>query len=321
MGLVDFVRKQFIDVIQWTEANDDTIAWRFPTDDLEIQQGAQLTVRATQAALFVDEGRVADLFGPGLHRIQTRNLPLLTDLRNWDKRFESPFKSEIYFFSTRLRLGLTWGTPQPLSIRDREFGAVQVRAFGVYAIRIAEPQTFYLQVSGSRDCYRVTELETQLRGMLIEALAQQLGASDVPFLDMAANQSTLAAAVRERAQVQVGALGLGLESFQIQGLTLPDELERRLEERIGAGMVGDPAAYTRFQTARSIPLAAANAGGAAGAGVGLGAGVAMGQAMGGAAAGVLRPAQAGGGGGTCARCNAPLERPSKFCPECGAPRS
>ena len=334
MGILSFVKKQFIDILQWTEAGDDVLAWRFPTDDFEIQQGGRLVVRETKMALFVDEGRVADLFGPGTHTVRTQNLPVLTDLRNWDKLFESPFKSDVYFFSTRLRLNQTWGTANPLTIRDREFGAVRLRGFGAYAYRIADPRVFFVNVSGTRDAYAVADLEGQLRSTIISTLTDHLGESQVPFLDMAANQDELARAVMQKARAPFAALGLSLEAFQIQNLSLPDELQNRLDERIGMGIVGDLSRYTQFQVAQSIPTAAAAPGGAAGAGVGLGAGIAMGQAMSqiigqpppppaaGAAPGVTAPGpapSAPGPGTVCARCETPLDRPGKFCPECGAP--
>jgi len=328
MGIASFVKKQFIDVLQWTEDGDEVLAWRFPTADLEIQQGARLIVRDTQMALFVDQGKVGDLFGPGTHAIHTRNLPVLTDLRHWNKQFESPFKSEVYFFSTRQRLGQTWGTANALTIRDREFGAVRVRAFGVYGFRVGDPRVMFRELSGTRDSYGLGDLEGQLRNTLVSALTDHLGGSQVPFLDMAANQEALARAVLGKAQPAFEALGLSLVSFQIQNISLPEELQARLDERIGMGIVGDLPRYTQFQTARSIPTAAANAGGAAGAGVGVGAGIAMGQAMGQA---MQRPAAsaapAGGAAATpaapapigtvCPRCSTRLDRPSKFCPECG----
>ena len=158
MGLANFLKKQLIDVIQWTEPGDHVLAWRFPTADFETQQGAQLIVRDTQMALFVHEGRVADLFGPGRHAIRTENLPLLTDLRHWARGFESPFKSEVYFFSTRLRLDQTWGTAQPVTLRESEFGAIRLRAYGVYSYRIADPRTFFSSVSGTRESYVVANL-------------------------------------------------------------------------------------------------------------------------------------------------------------------
>jgi membrane protease subunit (stomatin/prohibitin family) len=329
MGIASFVKKQFIDVLQWTEEGDDVLAWRFPTADLEIQQGARLIVRETQMALFVDQGKVADLFGPGTHAIHTRNLPVLTDLRHWNKLFESPFKSDVYFFSTRQRLGQTWGTANALTIRDREFGAVRVRAFGVYGFRVGDARVMFREVSGTRESYGVADLEGQLRNTLVAALTDHFGGSQVPFLDMAANQDVLARAVLGKAQPGFAALGLTLESFQIQNISLPEELQARLDERIGMGIVGDLPRYTQFQTARSIPTAAANTGGAAGAGVGVGAGIAMGQAMGhamqpppaaSAPVGGAAPAAAAAPapvGTVCSRCSTRLERPSKFCPECG----
>jgi membrane protease subunit (stomatin/prohibitin family) len=321
MGLMDFVKKQFIDILQWTEDGDDVLAWRFPTADKEIQQGAQLIVRETQAAVFVHEGVAADVFGPGRHVIRTQNIPLLTDLAHWDKLFESPFKSDVYFFSTRLRLNQTWGTASPITMRDAEFGAVQVRAYGIYSYRISVPRTFFQRVSGTRESYLVGDLEGQLRGTLVTTLSDHFAESRVPFLDMAANQVELAAAVQAKARPLLADLGLSLESFQIQNISLPDELAKRLDERIGMGIVGNLPAYTQFQTARSIPIAAAEGGGAAGAGVGVGAGIAMGQAMTQAVSQGVAPASAGSGvpaAVTCARCHARIDRPSKFCPECGA---
>jgi len=328
MGVVNFVKKQFIDILQWTEASDDVLAWRFPTADFEIQQGGQLVVRETQMALFVDKGHVADLFGPGQHTIRTQNLPILTDLRHWSKMFESPFKSEVYFFSTRLRLNQTWGTANPLTIRDREFGAVRLRAYGVYAFKIADPRAFFLKVSGTRETYAVADVEGQLRSTVVSALTDHFGQSQVPFLDMAASQDVLAAAVAHKARPAFSELGLSLESLQIQNISLPDELQKRLDERIGMGIVGDLSRYTQYQVAQSIPIAAA-ANGATGAGAGIGAGIAMGQAVGQAvtqavtqaaqtAPGQAQPSASATRTAVCAKCLARIERPGKFCPECGS---
>ena len=334
MGAFEFIKKQFIDIIQWTEPDDELLVWRFPTADLEIQHGAQLIVRETQAALLVQQGRIADLFGPGRHTLRTENLPVLTDLMNWDKLFESPYKSEVYFFSQRLRINQTWGTPNPITIRDREFGAVRLRAFGVYTYRLADPRIVFQRLSGTRAAYAVADLDGQLRSTLVTTLSAHFGDSQVPFLDMAANQTALAAAVQERARASFAELGLALEGFQIQNVSLPEELQARLDERIGIGIVGDPGRYTQFQAARAIPTAAAAPGGAAGAGVGLGAGIAMGQAISRAvgeaatAAAAQTPASPAASGApaqateaapvTCPRCQARLPRPSRFCPECGA---
>jgi membrane protease subunit (stomatin/prohibitin family) len=351
MGIFDFVKKQFIDIIQWTEDGDEVLVWRFPTADFEIQQGAQLTVRETQAALFVHQGQAADLFGPGQHTIRTQNLPILTDLQHWDKMFESPFKSDIYFFSTRLRLNQKWGTSNPITIREKEFGAIRIRTFGIYAYRIANPRVFFQKVSGTRGMYTVSDLEGQLRNTVVATLTDHFAESGVPFLDMAANQVELGTAVGEKLRGAFGDLGLSLENFQVQNISLPEELQQRLDARIGMGLVGDLGRYTRFQTAEAIPIAAGAEGGVAGAGAGLGVGVAMGQAMGQALGQAAQTATGTPAAATpataacvkcakpitpgskfcpecgapqvlrCAKCNAQLERPSKFCPECGAPQA
>jgi membrane protease subunit (stomatin/prohibitin family) len=289
MSAFEFVKKQFIDILHWTEDGDGVLAWRFPMRDMEIQNGASLTVRESQLAMFVDEGRIADVFAPGMYRLTTQTIPVLTYLKNWDKLFESPFKSDVYFFSTRLQVDRKWGTTNPVTVRDAEFGAVRLRAFGNYAWRIADPKQFHLQVSGTRDVYAREDLEGQLRTTVVGAMADLFGESKVPFLDLAANQEELGARLRERVQASFGALGLELASFVVESISLPEELQKALDARIGMGMVGDMQRYTQFQVASNIATAAANEGGVAGIGAGLGAGVAMGQAMTGAIAQAMAP--------------------------------
>src|SRR5215212_1897842 len=171
MSIGDFLRKQFIDVIEWTESEDGVLAYRFPVRDREIQMGAQLTVRESQMAAFVNEGKMADVFAPGRYTLSTQTLPLMTNLRNWDKLFQSPFKSDVYFYSTRLQLGQRWGTQQPVTIRDKEFGAVRLRGFGTYAYRLENPVFFHQKVAGTREVYRVADLEPQLRNVVITHMA------------------------------------------------------------------------------------------------------------------------------------------------------
>ena len=199
MSLRSFLGKQFIDVIQWTESDDDVLAYRYPMQDMEIQTGGQLTVRESQMAAFVNEGKIADVFGPGLYTLNTRNLPLLTDLMNWDKAFESPFKSDVYFFSTRLRIDQRWGTATPITIRDKEYGAVRLRGYGIYSYRIADPRVFYTNVSGTREVYGVADLEGQLRETIVARMTDTFANSDVPFLDMAAHQAILAQRITDHA--------------------------------------------------------------------------------------------------------------------------
>ena len=279
MSLTSFLEKQFIDVIQWNETGEGILAWRYPVADMEIQNGARLTVRESQMAAFVDEGKIADVFGPGLYTLNTRNLPLLTDLNNWDKDFESPFKSDVYFFSTRIQTDQRWGTATPITIREKEFGAVRLRAYGIYAYRIADPRAFFTNVSGTREIYRVPDLEGQLRNTIVARLTEVVAPSEVAFLDMAAHQAELAQKVAAELQPSLTALGVALYSFVIENLSLPDELQKVLDRRIGVNLAGDLGRYTQFEAAQSLETAAANTGGAAGVGVGLGAGVSMAQTM------------------------------------------
>jgi membrane protease subunit (stomatin/prohibitin family) len=292
MALMDFIKKQFIDVIHWTEDDETTLAYRFPLQDMEIQYGAQLTVRESQMAAFVNEGQVADVFGPGRYKLTTQTIPLLTNLRNWDKLFQSPFKSDVYFFSTRLKVDQKWGTPNAITIRDKEFGAVRLRAFGIYSYRIIDPKSFHVNVSGTRERYTVDDLSGQLRSTVVGAITDLFGESQIPFLDMAGNQDEFAAQLRAKAADGFKAMGLELASFVVENLSLPEELQKILDQRIGMGMIGDMQRYTQFQVANSIPAAAANPGGLAGIGAGLATGVAMGQAMTQAIGQAIQPAGA-----------------------------
>ena len=183
--MFNFIKKQFIDVIQWPNPDDSLLMWRFPIADEEIQNGASLTVREAQMAMFVDEGVTADVFEPGRYTLNTQTLPLLTNLKNWDKLFESPFKSDVYFFNTKQQLARKWGTSQPVTVRDAEFGAVQLRSFGMYAYRISDPAKFFKEVSGVAAEYSGVELENQLRNIAVTQLAAAFGSSGIPFLDMA----------------------------------------------------------------------------------------------------------------------------------------
>jgi membrane protease subunit (stomatin/prohibitin family) len=349
MGIRDFLKKQFIDVIHWTEPGDGILAWRYPMQDMEIQNGAKLTVRESQMAAFVNEGRMADVLAPGLYTLNTNTLPLLTNLMNWDKLFQSPFKSDVYFFSTRLQTNQRWGTAQPVTIRDKDFGAIRLRAFGIYSWRVSDPRTFHTNVSGTKELYRVEDIEGQLRNTIVGRMADTFAESQVPFLDMAANQVELGQRIAEYMRPSFTALGLTLDSFVVENLSLPEELQKRLDQRIGMNMIGDMNQFTKFQVAESLPIAAANEGGGlAGAGVGIGAGFTLAQSM----MNAMRPDSPGGpspqapvppppaappaapSGGAgpasgessaepsadvkfCFECGKSIPKRSKFCPECG----
>ena len=350
MALRDFLKKQFIDVIQWTEPGDGILAYRYPMQDLEIQNGGKLTVRESQMAVFVNEGKLADVFGPGLYTLNTQTLPILTYLMNWDKAFQSPFKSDVYYFSTRIQTDQHWGTATPVTIRDKEFGAIRLRGYGIYSYHVADPKVFHTKVSGTRELYWVADLEGQLRNTIIARMTDAFAQSNVPFLDMASNQQAVGEKIAEAVRPSFADFGLALDSFVMENLSLPDELQKLLDQRIGMNMLGDMQRYTQFQVANSLPIAAANeGGGAAGIGVGLGAGLAMAQNMmnsmppggGGAGSTPAGPAPAGPGGPAtpagpaagapaagapaaeskfCVECGKPIPRKAKFCPECGKPQ-
>ena len=328
MSLRDFLTKQFIDVIEWVEPEEGILAYRYPMQDREIQNGGKLTVRDSQAAIFVNEGKVADIFGPGLYTLTTQTLPILTYLRNWDKAFKSPFKSDVYFFSARIQTDQHWGTQNPISIRDKEFGAIRLRGFGIYSYHLSDAKSFYSKISGTRDLYRVADLEGQLRNTIVAKMTDAFAASQVPFLDMAANQGALAEKISEQLKPAFTEYGLTLDTFVVENLSLPDELQKVLDQRISMNVLGDMGKFTQYQVAQAIPIAAANeGGGAVGMGAGLGAGVAMGQAMMDA---VKKSTSAPAGGAApgspaaetkfCSECGKPIPRSAKFCSECGKPQ-
>ncbi|MBN9204963.1 SPFH domain-containing protein [Methylibium petroleiphilum] len=285
MALMDFIKKQFIDILEWTEGDDGTLAWRYPMAGNEIQYGGSLTVRESQMAVFVNEGKVADVFGPGMYKLTTQTLPVLTYLKNWDKLFQSPFKSDVYFFSTRQQIDQRWGTTQPVTIRDKDFGAVRLRAFGNYAYRVVDPKLFHTEISGTRERYTVADLDGQLRALMLQHISDAVASSGVPFLDLAANQVEFAQQLATVTAPAFEKIGLKLEGVTVQNVSLPEELQKVLDQKIGMGMVGgDMGKFMQYQTAQAIPKFAEGGGAGGGSGIagdamGLGAGVALGQVL------------------------------------------
>jgi membrane protease subunit (stomatin/prohibitin family) len=320
MTLMSFISKQFIDIIEWVEPGDGMLAWRYPATDREIQYGASLTVRESQVAVFVNEGQVADVFGPGTHKLVTQTLPVLTYLKHWDKLFESPFKSDVYFFSTRQQIDQRWGTTQPVTLRDPDFGAVRLRAFGNYAYHVADAKAFHTAVSGTRASYGAAELDGQLRALLLQHISDAVGSAGIPFLDLAARQVEFAEQLRTATAPEFAKLGLMLDSVTVQNLSLPDELQKLLDQRIGMGMVGqDMNRFMQYQTAQAIPKLAEGVGNGAGGGgsgvagdaMGLGAGLALGQVL----AQNLAQGLQGAAPATTAQASAPAAAPAGMSPE------
>jgi membrane protease subunit (stomatin/prohibitin family) len=276
--MFDFLKKQFVDVIEWLE-EPGQLAWRVPFTDQEIQNGAQLTVREGQIAAFFNEGQIADMFGPGLHTLETANLPLLTSLMNWDKAFKSPFKSDVVFFSQKEQPGLKWGTSQPVTVRDAEFGAIRLRAFGTWSFKLEKVAPFASSLLGTLAELRVSDVEPQFRSLIATTMASALGNSGVPFLDLAANQQKLSDTLKEAVSTAVAQWGLKVQSFFVESISLPEEVQAHLDKGSSMRVLGDLDKYAKFQTAESITIAAAQSGGVAGVGAGVAAAAAIGAAM------------------------------------------
>jgi membrane protease subunit (stomatin/prohibitin family) len=289
MGLLDNIKQQigsqFIEIIQWLDDTNDSLVYRFPVYNQEIKMNAQLTVRENQVALFINEGKAADLFVPGRYQLTTQNLPILTTLRGWKYGFQSPFKAEIYFFNVRLFTDLKWGTTNPVMMRDAEFGMIRLRAFGTYAMKIADAKVFFSAIVGTAGLTTTDEITGQLRSTILSRLSDAIAESKIAALDIASKYDELSAHGKQILAPEFAGYGLELSRFFIENVSLPEEVEAAIDQRTKLGVLGDRMGqYTQLQAADAMKVAAANPGGAAGAGVGIGAGIAMGGLMGGALA-------------------------------------
>ena len=282
MGLFSKLTNQLVDVIEWKEASSDTMVYRYNHNDKEIMMGAQLTVRESQVAVMVNEGKIADVFQPGRYELSTQNMPILTALKSWKFGFNSPFKAEVYFINTHQFLDQKWGTSNPVMMRDAEFGMVRLRAFGIYSFRVADPVAFLKEVFGTSAYMTVDGVTGQIKRTLVSGLSDAIAQSKIPALDLAANYDELSQYALQSLSPRIAALGLKLESFVIENISLPDEVEKAMDRRTSMGVVGNLNQYAQFQAAEAMREAANNQNGAAGMGAGMGAGMMMAQAMQGA---------------------------------------
>jgi len=294
MGLMDWGKAQFLDILEWLDDSTDTLAWRFPMRGQEIQNGGQLVVRESQEAVFVNEGQMADVFKPGTHRLTTQNLPILATLKGWKYGFESPFKSDVYFISTKLYNDLKWGTSNPIMMRDADFGMLRIRAFGIYSLKVVDSATFLRQLVGTNGVYTVPDISEQLRKTIMSRFTDILGEAKIPALDLAAKYDEISDLVRQKLQEEFKTMGLELSKFFVENISLPEEVEAMMDKRTSVGMMAPVmGAYTQMQVADAIPLAAQNPGGVAGMGMGVGLGFGMGNMMGQQMAGAQQMGQQG----------------------------
>lgn len=318
MGLFDFIKNQFIEVIEWTEQDRDVLVYRFPVHGKEIKNGAQLTVREGQAAVFVNEGRMADVFRPGRYRLSTANTPVLTKLGAWAHGFTSPFKAEVYFVTTRQFTDQKWGTPNPVIVRDPEFGAVRLRAFGNYAFRVDEPDVFLKEAVGTDGLFTTDEITGQLKAVMTSGFADLCAESRIPLLDLSAHYDELAGALAERAQQEFKNFGLVLRRCVIENISVPKEVEAALDRAASSMAPQDLDRYTRVAAADAL-RAAGDGGGSIGTDIATG--IALSSAMVGALGGIgtqQGTAPAAPQGAPCAGCGHALPADAKFCTECGA---
>jgi len=280
MGLLDKIRGEFIDIIEWTDSSSDSMVYRFERRDNEIKMGARLTVREGQAAVFINKGQLADIFKPGMYTLETDNMPILSTLMGWKHGFHSPFKAEVYFVSTRRFTDLKWGTKHPITLRDSEFGPIRLRAFGTYVIKVNEPGVFIREIVGTDGHFTSDEITDQLRNLIISRFADILGESKIPILDLAANYDEFGEFVTNKISQDFANYGLEVTKMLVENISLPPAVEEALDKRSSMGIIGNLNKYTQFQTANAMEEAAKNPGGMAAGGMGMGMGFAMANQMG-----------------------------------------
>ena len=325
MGIFDKVADaamhQFIEVIEWLDSTGDTMLYRFPVQGQEIKNGAQLIVRESQAAVFVHEGQVADVFGPGRYTVDGGNTPILSKIGAWKYGFNSPFKSEVYFVNTKQFTDMKWGTSNPIMLRDQDFGIVRLRAFGAYSLRIADPAGFIKEIAGTNAHFQTEDIDGQLKRAIVTEFTDALGELKIPALDLAAQYKEMGEAIRAKINEEFRGWGLEVTKFFIENISVPPEVEAAMDRRASMGALGDAQRYMQFQAADALRDAAQNEGGGAGLGAGLGAGFAVGGQM----ANVFGQQQQGGGGQgqaqastvPCPTCGKPNVPSAKFCADCG----
>lgn len=328
MSILDKVKEaalnQFIEVIEWLDDTKDTLLYRFPVAGQEIKNGAQLIVRESQAAVFVFEGQVADVFGPGRYTIDGGNTPILSKLGAWKYGFNSPFKSEVYFVNTKQFTDMKWGTSNPVMLRDADFGIVRLRAFGAYSMRVADPGEFIKQIAGTNAQFQTEDIDTQLKRAIVTEFSDALGELKIPALDLAAQYKEMGEAIRGKINEEFKGYGLEVTKFYIENISLPPEVEAAMDKRSSMGALGDAQRYMQFQAADALRDAAQNEGGGAGLGAGLGAGFAVGGQMANVFGQQAQGSGQQGGGGAaaatvpCPNCGKPNVPGAKFCAECGS---
>ena len=328
MSIIDKVKEaamnQFIEVIEWLDDSQNTLLYRFPVYQQEIKNGAQLIVRESQAAVFVFEGQVADVFTPGRYTVEGGNTPILSKLGAWKHGFNSPIKSEVYFVNTKQFTDMKWGTSNPIMLRDSDFGIVRLRAFGAYSLRVADPGEFIKEVAGTNAHFQTEDIDGQLKRAIVTEFSDALGELKIPALDLAAQYKEVGESIRAKINEDFSGYGLEVTKFYVENISLPPEVEAAMDKRSSMGALGDAQQYMQFQAADALRDAAQNEGGGAGLGAGLGAGFAVGGQMANAFGAGPQNQSSGSPGGAssatvpCPSCGKPNAAGVKFCFDCGS---
>ena len=277
MGLFDKLRNEFIDIIEWVDDSKDIIVYKYPRYQNEIKMGAQLTVREGQAAIFMNEGVIADVFTAGRYELSTQNMPILTTLKGWKYGFNSPFKADVFFVSLRQFTNQKWGTKNPIMLRDAEFGPVRLRAFGNFSFSVKDPSVFLKQIAATNPEFSVDNIADQLRNIAVSRGMDAIAESKIAVLDLASNYDEVSAIIQTKITPEFEEIGLNLNKFLIENISLPEEVEKVLDKRSSMGIVGDLGAFAQFQAANAMEKAAENPNGGGIMGAGMGAGMGMGM--------------------------------------------
>ena len=314
MGLFSFTKSQLLKSLEWSDDSKNTLVYKYPMDGRQIMMGSKLTVRESQAAVFVNKGKLADVFEPGLHKLTTSNLPVLTKLFSWPFGFNSPFHAEVYFVNTKQFTNIKWGTSNPITMRDKEFGTIRIRSYGTYAFRVSDPAIFLKELFGTNSTFKTEDITSYLKSMLVASISDAIAESKISALDLACNLLEFNKVAQGNVNVQFNKLGLELTNLVIENISFPEEVEKAIDTRSSMGVMGDTMdTFVKYQAAHAMRESANNPNGSnmAGMGVGLGAGAAMGNIL-------NRSLEVvGGAKKSCPDCGAELKQNAKFCPECG----
>ena len=318
MGLFNFIKGEFIEVVHWEDDSQDTMVYKFPmVDKQQIKEGAQLIVRPSQIAIFVYEGQIADVYQPGKYALHTDTMPIFTSLSNWKFRFENHFKTDVYFVNTKQFTNQKWGTSNPIMMRDKEFGILRLRGFGVYAFKVLDAVAFLKEVFGSNKFYKVDQITEHLKSLIVSSISDVLAESTIPAIDLATQYDEIGSFAMTRINDRFNVFGLTITDFAIENISLPESVEEAIDKRTQMGAIGNMQNYMQYQTAEAIRDAAQNpSGGMASMGAGLGAGMGIGKMMN----EMMQPtsnAPSSAEGVNCPNCNAMMPKDAKFCSECG----